>query len=45
MTYNDIGKNVFVSLLKAQNYEVIDLGVDVSSSMFIEAVRKKSLIW
>ncbi len=37
---HDIGKNVFVTLLKAQNYEVIDLGVDVSSSMFIEAIEK-----
>ena len=36
---HDIGKNVFISLLKAQNYEVIDLGVDVSSSTFTEAVR------
>jgi 5-methyltetrahydrofolate--homocysteine methyltransferase len=37
---HDIGKNVFVTLLRAQNYEVIDLGVDVSSNMFIEAVVK-----
>lgn len=36
---HDIGKNVFVTLLKAQNYEVIDLGVDVSPSMFAEAAR------
>ena len=38
---HDIGKNVFVSLLKAQNYDVIDLGVDVSSVQFIEAVREQ----
>lgn len=37
---HDIGKNVFVSLLKAQNYEVIDLGVDVAPEQFIEAVRE-----
>jgi 5-methyltetrahydrofolate--homocysteine methyltransferase len=37
---HDIGKNVFVTLLRAQNYEVIDLGVDVSSNMFVEAVVK-----
>lgn len=36
---HDIGKNVFVSLLKAQNYEVIDLGVDVSAEQYIEAVK------
>jgi len=38
---HDIGKNVFVTLLKAQNYEVIDLGVDVSPQQFIEAVRER----
>jgi len=37
---HDIGKNVFVSLLKAQNYEVIDLGVDISPKQFIEAVKE-----
>lgn len=37
---HDIGKNVFVTLLKAQNYEVIDLGVDVSHEMFAEAVKQ-----
>ena len=37
---HDIGKNVFVTLLKAQNYEVIDLGVDVSPVMFAEAVNQ-----
>ena len=36
---HDIGKNVFVTLLKAQNYEVIDLGVDVSPVSFVEAVK------
>ncbi len=38
---HDIGKNVFVTLLKAQNFEVIDLGVDVSPQQFIEAVREQ----
>jgi 5-methyltetrahydrofolate--homocysteine methyltransferase len=37
---HDIGKNVFVTLLKAQNYDVIDLGVDVSPSMFAKAVKE-----
>lgn len=37
---HDIGKNVFASLLKAQNYEVIDLGVDVSPEQFVEAVKE-----
>lgn len=39
---HDIGKNVFLTLLKAANYEVIDLGVDVSSEAFLEAVREHS---
>lgn len=37
---HDIGKNVFVSLLRAQNYEVIDLGVDISPEQFVEAVKE-----
>jgi len=37
---HDIGKNVFVSLLRAQNYEVIDLGVDISPEQFVEAARE-----
>lgn len=39
---HDIGKNVFVSLLKAQNFDVIDLGVDVSSSQFLKAVKENN---
>jgi len=37
---HDIGKNVVVTLLKAANFDVIDLGVDVSPEQFIEAVKK-----
>ena len=37
---HDIGKNVFVTLLRAANYEVIDLGVDISSQAFLEAVKE-----
>ncbi len=37
---HDIGKNVFVSLLKAQNYDVIDLGVDVTPEQFIQAIKE-----
>ncbi len=39
---HDIGKNVFLTLLKAANYDVIDLGVDVSPEGFLEAVREHS---
>ena len=37
---HDIGKNVFLTLLKAANYDVIDLGVDVSPEGFLEAVNE-----
>ena len=37
---HDIGKNVVVTLLKAANFEVIDLGVDVSAEQFVEAVKE-----
>ncbi len=37
---HDIGKNVVVTLLKAANFDVIDLGVDVSTEQFIEAVKQ-----
>ncbi len=37
---HDIGKNVFVFLLRAQNYEVIDLDVDISPEGFVEAVKE-----
>jgi methanogenic corrinoid protein MtbC1 len=36
---HDIGKDLVVSLLKAGNYEVIDLGVDVPAAKFVEAVK------
>jgi 5-methyltetrahydrofolate--homocysteine methyltransferase len=39
---HDIGKNVFLTLLRAANYEVIDLGVDVSPGAFLEAVKEHS---
>jgi corrinoid protein of di/trimethylamine methyltransferase len=39
---HDIGKNVVVTLLKAANFEVIDLGVDISADQFVEAVKKNN---
>ena len=38
--YHDIGKNLVVTLLKAQGLEVIDLGTDVPASRIIEAVKE-----
>jgi methylmalonyl-CoA mutase cobalamin-binding domain/chain len=35
---HDIGKNIVKTFLQAEGFEVIDLGVDVSSEKFIEAI-------
>ncbi len=37
---HDIGKDIVVSLLKAGNYNVVDLGVDVPAAKFVEAVQQ-----
>ncbi len=37
---HDIGKNVVITLLKAANYDVVDMGVDISAEQFVEAVKK-----
>jgi len=37
---HDIGKDIVVSLLKAGNYNVVDLGVDVPAAKFVEAVKE-----
>jgi len=36
---HDIGKDLVVSLLKAANFEVIDLGVDPPPAKFVDAVK------
>jgi len=36
---HDIGKNLVVMMMEGAGYDVIDLGADVSSDKFIEAVR------
>ncbi len=38
---HDIGKNVVTTLLKAANFDVIDLGVDVPPEKFVEVVRQE----
>lgn len=38
---HDIGKNIVKIFLEAEGFEVIDLGVDVSSEKFIEAIRNE----
>ncbi len=37
---HDIGKNILVALLSANGFDVYDLGVDVSTSKFIEEAEK-----
>lgn len=39
---HDIGKNIVKIFLMAEGFEVIDLGVDVSTEKFIEAVRTEN---
>jgi corrinoid protein of di/trimethylamine methyltransferase len=37
---HDLGKNLVVALLTSAGFEVVDLGIDVPSERFIEAIRK-----
>jgi 5-methyltetrahydrofolate--homocysteine methyltransferase len=37
---HDIGKNIVITLLKAAGFEVIDLGVDVPASRFVDEVKR-----
>ncbi len=37
---HDIGKDIVVNMLRAANFEVVDLGVDVPPQKFIDAVRE-----
>jgi methylmalonyl-CoA mutase cobalamin-binding domain/chain len=37
---HDIGKNIVVSVLSANGFKVVDLGVDVPAQQFVEAVRE-----
>jgi 5-methyltetrahydrofolate--homocysteine methyltransferase len=37
---HDIGKNLVVMMLEGGGFEVVDLGIDISSEKFIEAIKK-----
>lgn len=37
---HDIGKNIFITLLKSQGFEVYDLGVDVPPEEFLKKVKE-----
>jgi len=36
---HDIGKNIVILLLKANGYEIFDIGVDIPAEVFVENVR------
>jgi len=38
---HDLGKNLVVSTLEASGFKVVDLGVDVPSEKFVNAVKEK----
>lgn len=37
---HDIGKNIFCGMAESAGFEVVDLGIDVSPSTFVEKVRE-----
>ena len=37
---HDIGKNLVIATLEGSGYKVVDLGVDVSTGKYVEAVRE-----
>jgi methanogenic corrinoid protein MtbC1 len=37
---HDLGKNIVITLLECSGFQVIDLGVDVPASKFVDAVRE-----
>ena len=37
---HDIGKNLLITILESGAYDVIDLGIDVSTEKFIEAIKE-----
>ncbi|MFW9939185.1 MAG: B12-binding domain-containing protein [Candidatus Thorarchaeota archaeon] len=39
---HDIGKNIFVTLLKSAGFEVYDLGIDIPPQDFVEKVKEKN---
>ncbi|MEM2740318.1 MAG: cobalamin-dependent protein [Candidatus Bathyarchaeia archaeon] len=39
---HDIGKNIAVTMAEATGFEVVDLGVDVASQKFVDAIREYS---
>src|SRR5512133_548955 len=44
---HDIGKDIVVAMLRSNNFEVTDLGVDVPAARFVEALKETgaSVLW
>jgi corrinoid protein of di/trimethylamine methyltransferase len=42
--YHEIGKNLVATLLKAQGFEVVDLGTDVPANRIIEAIKEHDAV-
>ena len=40
---HDLGKNIVVTMMRAQGFTVHDLGVDVPPERFVEEIQKKSV--
>jgi len=40
---HDIGKNIVISMLQGNGFEVMDLGVDIAPERFVEVVRDNDL--
>lgn len=39
---HDIGKNIMITLLKSEGYDVVDLGIDVNADTFLKAVQENN---
>jgi 5-methyltetrahydrofolate--homocysteine methyltransferase len=40
--FHDIGKNIVKMMMEGAGYEMVDLGVDVGTEKFVDAVRKEA---
>lgn len=38
---HDVGKDIFISMLQSAGFKTIDLGVDVTSKKFLQAIKKE----
>ncbi len=38
---HDVGKNIFISMLRSEGFEVIDMGTDVAAQRFVEIIKKE----